>query len=135
MSLLKWIDIKIIGDERGQLVSLEENRNIPFSIKRVYYLTSMQSDLPRGFHAHKVLQQVAICLAGSCRMVLDDGQSKVEVLLDSFSKGLIIDPMIWHEMHDFNKGCVLMVVASDYYDETDYIRNCNQYLRHFLFPQ
>lgn len=130
MSLINFIDIKTIGDSRGYLVALEGERNIPFPIKRVYYLTAMNPDLPRGFHAHKKLSQVAICLHGKCRMILDNGIKKEEVWLDSFSKAIRIEPMIWHEMHDFSVDCVFMVLASDYYDESDYIRDYDNFLNH-----
>lgn len=123
MSLLKLIDLKPLGDERGQLSVLEAQKNIPFPIKRVYYLTNMKSNVPRGFHAHKKLEQVAVCVAGECTMLLDDGNNKENVLLDSPCKAIRIEPMVWHEMHDFSDDCVLLVLASDHYDESDYIRN------------
>jgi dTDP-4-dehydrorhamnose 3,5-epimerase-like enzyme len=123
MTLLKLIDLKPLGDERGQLSVFEAQKNIPFSIKRVYYLTGMKSDVPRGFHAHKKLEQVAVCVAGKCRMLLDNGKIKEDVWLDSPSKAIRIEPMVWHEMHDFSEGCVLLVLASELYDEEDYIRD------------
>lgn len=124
-----WIDFGIKGDERGYLVALEECRNIPFRIKRVYYIFDTKDSVRRGLHAHKQVRQVAVCLAGSCRLLLTDGRERAEVLLDTCHKGLVIDPMIWHEMFDFSRGCVLMVVASDYYDEADYIRSYDDFLR------
>ena len=127
MSLINWINTRVIGDERGHLVALEENKNIPFDIKRVYYLTGMQKDLPRGFHAHKALKQVAVCVNGSCEMILDDGVHKENVYLNSFEKALIIDSFVWHEMHNFSDDCVLMVIASDHYDEQDYIRSYEEF--------
>ncbi len=128
MSLLKRIDLKSLGDERGQLSILEAQKNIPFSIKRVYYLTNMKHDVPRGFHAHKELEQVAVCVAGKCRMLLDNGQVKEEVWLDAPNKAIRIEPMVWHEMHDFSEDCVLLVLASDHYDESDYIRNYSDFI-------
>ncbi|CAM2825840.1 sugar 3,4-ketoisomerase [Vibrio neptunius] len=128
MSLIQWIDFKEIGDERGCLVALESNRNIPFAIKRVYYLYNLSPDLPRGFHAHRKLVQVAICLSGSCNILMDDGSHKIEVNLNSQSKGLLIDVMQWHEMRSFSKDCVLLVLASDMYQESDYIRDYNCFL-------
>jgi len=127
MSLIRWIDFATRGDERGYLVALEANKNIPFDIKRVYYLTGMKKDVPRGFHAHKELHQVAICLSGKCILKMDDGKTKSEVWLDSMAKGLIIPPMVWHEMHEFSENCVLMVLASEYYDESDYIRDYQEF--------
>ena len=123
MGLVKWIDFDIHGDERGQLVSLEENKNIPFDVRRIYYLYGTKDNVSRGFHAHKELRQIAVCVAGKCLMKLDDGINKEEVWLNSPARGLLIDKMVWHEMHHFSDDCVLMVVADDYYDETDYVRD------------
>lgn len=123
MSLVKLLDIKTLGDERGHLVALENDKSVPFAIKRVYYLTDTQPGVPRGFHAHKELTQVAVCVSGRCLMKMDDGYTQEEVWLDAPDKAIVIDKMIWHEMHDFSSDCVLLVLASDFYDEQDYIRN------------
>ena len=122
------IDFSSLGDERGFLVALEANQEIPFDIKRVYYIFGTKEGVSRGFHAHKDLRQVAVCVSGKCRMVLDDGYKKKEVWLDSPVKGLVIDKMVWREMHDFSADCVLLVLASEHYDEEDYIRDYNQFL-------
>jgi dTDP-4-dehydrorhamnose 3,5-epimerase-like enzyme len=129
VSLINLIDFKSLGDDRGQLFSLEGNQNIPFDIKRIYYMYGMQSDVPRGFHAHKELQQVAICIKGSCKLQMDDGRIKEEVVIGKANVGLVIDKLIWHEMHDFSDDCILMVIASDHYDENDYIRNYKQFIK------
>lgn len=123
MSLVEFLNISALGDARGQLVVCENMRNVPFDIKRVYYLTGTIDGVSRGFHAHKELEQVAVCVSGKCLMVLDDGQIKEEVWLDSPLKVIKIDRMVWHEMHYFSADCVLLVMASDYYDEADYIRD------------
>lgn len=128
MSLIKWIDFPALGDERGSLVALEAEKSVPFVIKRVYYIFGTKAGVSRGFHAHKKLQQVAICITGSCRMILDDGQQQSEVLLNSPNKGLVIGDLVWREMHDFSKDCVLLVLASEHYDESDYIRDYNDFL-------
>lgn len=122
MSLLQWIKFPSLGDERGSLVVLEGGKTVPFEIKRVYYIFGTQPGVARGFHAHRKLRQVAACVTGKCRMVLDDGKKRDEAWLDSPNKGLVIKDMVWHEMHDFSSDCVLLVLASDHYDETDYIR-------------
>lgn len=129
MSLIKLIDFKLLGDDRGHLTVLEANKNIPFDIKRVYYLTDTQAGVPRGFHAHKELEQVAVCVSGKCRMILDDGRHKEETWLDSVSKAIRIEKMVWHEMHDFSPDCVLLVLASEHYDESDYIREYDVFLK------
>ena len=123
MSLINIINFPALGDERGALVALEANRQIPFDIKRVYYIYGTAQGVARGFHAHKALKQVAICLKGSCRFVMDDGKDKQDVTLATPDKGLLIDAMQWHEMYDFSEDCVLMVLADQLYDESDYIRD------------
>ncbi|MFI8646425.1 FdtA/QdtA family cupin domain-containing protein [Pseudomonas sp. NIBR-H-19] len=128
MSLLKFLNIKTLGDDRGHLIALENDKSVPFAIKRVYYLTNTQPGVPRGFHAHKELTQVAVCVSGRCLMKMDDGHSQEEVWLDAPDKVIVIDKMIWHEMHDFSPDCVLLVLASDFYDEQDYIRNYEAFL-------
>lgn len=128
MSLINLIEFKQLGDERGGLISLEQNKNIPFDIKRAYYIFDTKDSVARGFHAHKKLQQVAVCLKGSCRFIMDDGKNKEEVTLDRPNIGILIDVMQWHEMYDFSRDCVLLVLASDYYDELDYIRDYDDFL-------
>jgi dTDP-4-dehydrorhamnose 3,5-epimerase-like enzyme len=129
MSLLKTIDFPLLGDERGSLISLEANKQIPFAIKRVYYIYGTQADVARGFHAHKQLKQVAVCVSGKCRMILDDGVKREELWLDSPDKGLLIGDLVWREMHDFSADCVLLVLASEHYDESDYIRDYDDFIR------
>ncbi len=128
MSLIKTISFKEIGDERGSLVSLEENSNIPFVIKRVYYIFGTKSDVVRGMHAHKDLEQVAVCVKGSCTFTLDNGVMRETVVLDNESKGLLIGNNIWREMSNFSSDCVLLVLASQFYDESDYIREYADFL-------
>jgi len=127
MSLIEILDIESRGDERGQLIALENNKNIPFSIKRVYYLTQTRENVARGFHAHKELMQVAVCISGRCLMKLDDGVNQEEVWLDSPVKAILIRKMIWREMHHFSPDCVLLVLASELYDEQDYIRSYSHF--------
>lgn len=128
MSLIEWTHFPPLGDNRGSLVALEGQKTVPFAIQRVYYLFGTQLGVSRGFHAHKKLQQVAVCVTGRCRMVLDDGQKREEVWLDSPTQGLLIGNMVWREMHDFSSDCVLLVLASEHYDEADYIRDYEYFL-------
>ncbi|MCH4995754.1 sugar 3,4-ketoisomerase [Pectobacterium carotovorum] len=120
---VKIIQLQTHGDDRGVLVALEQGKNIPFEIKRVYYLFKTKEGVRRGFHAHKTLRQVAISVRGSCRFLLDDGNEKVELLLDNPAQGVVIEPHFWHEMYEFSEDCVLMVLADQLYDESDYIRD------------
>lgn len=129
MSLVKLIPFSSFGDCRGNLVALEENKNIPFHIKRVYYLFDTKNDVIRGLHAHKNLKQVAFAISGSCRFILDNGKEREEVILDSPKQGLLIESCIWREMHDFSDDCILVVLASEYYDESDYIRDYEEFLQ------
>ncbi|MDH0447932.1 FdtA/QdtA family cupin domain-containing protein [Shewanella sp. GD04112] len=126
--LVNIIDFNTLGDERGSLIALEANNQIPFEIKRVYYLFATKPGVARGFHAHKALKQIAICLKGSCRFVMDDGKDKQDVILATPNKGLLIDAMQWHEMYDFSEDCVLMVLADQVYDESDYIREYSKFI-------
>lgn len=128
MTLATFIAFQSKGDDRGSLVALESAKNIPFEIKRVYYIFDTKSDVVRGLHAHKDLLQVMVCLKGSCRVVLDNGSNKEQVVLDTPDKGLLLDSMMWREMHDFSENCVLLVLANEHYDESDYIRNYDDFL-------
>ena len=107
---------------------IKDYGKIPFNIKRAYFIFNTKKNVSRGFHAHRDLQQVAVCVAGKCRMTLDDGKKREEVWLDSPNKGIYIDKYIWREMHDFSKDCVLLVLASEHYSESDYIRDYDQFL-------
>jgi dTDP-4-dehydrorhamnose 3,5-epimerase-like enzyme len=124
---IKLIQLQSHGDNRGSLVALEEQKNIPFAIKRVYYLFDTKENVRRGFHAHKKLKQLAIVLKGSCRFLLDNGKDKVEVLLDNPAQGLFIESFVWREMFDFSDDCVLMVLADAFYDESDYVRDYKEF--------
>lgn len=130
MSLISWIDFQTLGDERGSLVALEigMEKAVPFDIKRVYYIYHTAKGVSRGFHAHRNLKQVAICVAGKCRMVLDNGSTREETWLDCPTKGLLIESMVWREMHDFSEDCVLLVLASEHYGEADYIRSYTDFI-------
>ncbi len=121
-------DFEEHGDERGILIALEENRNIPFDIRRCYFMYNTQPGISRGFHAHKTLQQVLICVRGSCSILLDNGTEKAVVPLDRPNKGLYISASIWRVMQDFSDDAVLMVLADQLYDEADYIRNYDDFL-------
>lgn len=134
MSLLNLIDFPILGDDRGGLIAIENKKQIPFDIKRTYYIFNTKQGISRGFHAHKNLSQVLICVKGSCRILLDNGKTKETVILNSPSQGLLIKDLIWREMHDFSDDCILLVLANEYYDESDYIRNYDDFLKEVNKP-
>lgn len=127
MQIIKYI-FQQHGDERGQLVALEEFRDIPFEIKRVYYMYDTAEGVRRGLHAHRKLEQILICIHGSCKVLLDNGTEKKVVLLENQYEGLYVPNTMWREMYDFSADAVLMVLASDYYDESDYIRDYDEFL-------
>lgn len=127
MQIVKYV-FQQHGDDRGQLVALEENKDIPFETKRVYYMYDTKKNVTRGLHAHISLKQILICIHGSCKVVLDNGTERESVQLDKPYEGLYIPPNTWREMLDFSSDAILMVLASDYYDENDYIRNYDTFL-------
>ena len=129
MSICQFYQLPNLGDSRGALVSMDLSTCLRFEIKRAYYIFGTKSDVSRGFHAHKTLHQAAVCISGSCIMVLDDGETREDVLMDSPFKGVDLPPMLWHEMHSFSPDCVLLILASDYYDESDYVRNYSDFKR------
>lgn len=124
------IDFEEHGDDRGTLVAVEQMKNLPFEIKRCYYMYDTKPGVRRGFHAHKALKQVLLCVHGSCKILLDDGTEKAEVQLDKPNRGLVIESNIWREMFDFSEDAVLMVLASELYDESDYIRNYEDFIKY-----
>ncbi len=116
------------GDDRGELVSLEEFNDIPFRIKRVYYMYKTAPGVHRGFHAHKSLEQIMICIHGSCKVLLDNGREKKIIYMETPYEGLYIPNNFWREMYDFSEDAVLMVLASEVYKEEDYIRDYDAFL-------
>ena len=126
---IKIINFDIHGDERGSLISLESYRNIPFDIKRIYYIFNTKEGVRRGFHAHKNLKQVVVCVKGSCEFLLNDGKGEEKIIMNSPDKGLLIDRFVWREMYNFSNDCVLMVLANDYYIEDEYIRDYNEFIK------
>ena len=126
---IKILEFKIMGDERGSLIALEEDFNVPFSIKRVYYIFDTKKNVTRGKHAHRKLKQVLVATSGSCDILLDNGYEQKTVRLDSPTKGLYVDSPIWREMSNFSDDCVLMVVANCLYDTSDYIRDYDEFLK------
>ncbi len=127
-SFWEKIDLRQFGDERGSLVSIERNSGLPFDIKRVYYIFGTSQGVTRGCHAHRNLDQVLIALAGSCKILVNDGHREETIELSRASVGLRIRNFIWREMYDFSPGCVLLVLASAEYDESDYIRSFDRFI-------
>lgn len=118
------------GDDRGQLISIEEYKDIPFDIKRVYFMYDTISSVVRGHHAHKKLEQILFCVHGRCKVRLDNGYEKKVVNLEKPYEGLYISSDMWREMYDFSEDAVLMVLASELYDEKDYIRDYEEFVEY-----
>ena len=122
---------KVLGDDRGKLIAIESGVDVPFEVKRVFYIYGTQSGIPRGQHSHHETKQYLIVVSGSCKVTLDNGNEKTTYELSQPNIGLFQDALIWGEMHDFSEDCVLLVLASEHYDEADYIRNYNEFLEIF----
>lgn len=133
MNNVRMIEFKDIVDENnkerpmGHLTPIESGQDIPFEIKRIYYLTRVPENTIRGFHSHKELQQVLLCLNGRVTISVATPYEKELITLDDPAKGLYIGPMIWREMYDFSPGSVLVILASQHYNEEEYIRDYRSY--------
>lgn len=131
MSLRKCqiIDLPRINDPRGNLTFVEANRHIPFDIRRVYYLYDVPGGAERGGHGHKQLHQLIIAMSGSFDIHLDDGVEKKSVHMNRSYFGLYVCPMIWREIDNFSSGAVCLVLASNLYDEADYYRDYDEFMK------
>ncbi|UCE39643.1 MAG: WxcM-like domain-containing protein, partial [Thermoplasmata archaeon] len=125
----KIIEFPKIQDPRGNLTFIEAKKHIPYDIRRVYYLYDVPGGAERGGHAHKKLHQLIIAMSGSFDVVLDDGHAKKRVHLNRSYYGLYICPMIWRELDNFSSGSVCMVLASNYYNEDDYYRDYDEFVK------
>jgi hypothetical protein len=124
------IELPKITDPRGNLSIIEECRQIPFDIKRVYWVYDVPGGESRGGHAHKHLKQFVVALSGSFTVTLDDGRERKTVLLNHPWQGLLIDVNTWRTLDDFSSGAVCMVLASEHYEEGDYIYDYNEFLKY-----
>lgn len=125
----RTIDIKTINQEGiGGLSFFEAEKDIPFPIKRIYYITDVPMGIKRGFHAHKELKQLLFCPYGKICITLDDGINREDIILDAPSKGIVIESPLWREMLWLEENSVLCVAASDYYSEQDYIRDYDEFI-------
>lgn len=124
------ITFKTFSDELGSLTPIEYPKHIPFPIKRIYYIYNVESDIIRGHHSHKRLHQILIAVNGSIKIKVKRGDEEEEIIqLNDPAQGLYVGPMIWREMYDFSDKAVLLVLASQIYDEKDYIRDYNEYIK------
>ena len=125
---VQLIDFPKISDDRGNISVVEGNRQIPFDIKRVYYLYDVPTEAQRGAHGHKTLEQAIIAISGSFEFTLDDGYNRQTFFLKKPWQGLYVPPMMWRELNSFSSGSVCLVLASDIYKEDDYYRNYKEFL-------
>jgi hypothetical protein len=125
-----YLFLKRIEDNRdGVLCIAEALRDLPFEIKRFYFITNLENALSvRGKHAHRNLLQAIFCVSGSFILTLDDGTLQQDIVMAQNHVGVLLGPRLWHTMHSFSSGCVLLVAASDYYEESDYIRDYGDFL-------
>jgi dTDP-4-dehydrorhamnose 3,5-epimerase-like enzyme len=131
MPVVERFHFQHIDSATGSIVVAQGERDVPFAIKRIYFLHSVPPAQTRGLHAHKTLTQIAVCVRGSCKIRLDNGRETADVVLSSPHEGILIRPMLWREMSEFSEDCVLLVLASDHYDEADYIRNYEDFKNAF----
>jgi len=122
------ISFKRFGGDLGALTPIEEMGDVPFDIRRIYYINQVPSDVTRGFHSHRALEQVLLCVNGSVKIRIKTPFEEEIVELCDDAKGLFIGHMVWREMFDFSPGAVLLVLASEHYTEEDYIRDYEDYL-------
>lgn len=124
------IALKRVTDARDGILCIGECcREIPFDVKRVYYVTNLENNVSiRGKHAHRALQQIIFCIQGSFTLGLDDGSNHQEIRLERGPIGIFLGPRLWHTMYDFTSDCAFMVVASDYYNEMDYVRTYEEFM-------
>ena len=126
---VRLIEFPRIHDHRGNLTFIENSRHTPFDIKRVYYLYDVPGGAARAAHGHKALHQLMIAMSGSFDVTLDDGTEKKKYHLNRSYSGIYIPPMMWRDLDNFSSGAVCMVLASDYFDESDYYRNYDDFVK------
>lgn len=131
MQNVRPIEFKKITDGRGNLTPIEYPIDIPFEIKRIYYIYNVGEGVPRGFHSHKDLEQILLAVNGNIDILVKTPEEEQIIRLDDPAKGLYIGPMIWREMHNFSNQAVLLVLASNVYDEKDYLRDYNEYEKEY----
>lgn len=122
------LDFNVLDSRQGNAVNIESENSVPFDIKRIYYIFNTERYAVRGRHAHHNLEQAIICVSGACDFILDDGKERETIHLDDPSRALYIKNNIWREFTNFTEDCVVMVLASEHYNEDDYIRDYNKFI-------
>lgn len=129
MKNCKLFELNFFEDERGKLVPLVDKGLMPFDVKRIYYILGNKNNITRGKLAHKSLEQILVCVNGSCGLLLDDGICKKTYELNKFNKALYIENNIWREIFDFSSDCILLSLNSEFHDENELIRDYNKFLK------
>lgn len=127
MKKYKMLSFLQLGDDRGHLVVVEGMKDIPFEIKRMFYIYGTKSDVIRGQHANRNSEFVLINLAGSCKIKVDDGKNIETIILDKAHEGIYLDKMVWKDMYDFSKDSILLVLSNYSYDSQEYVRDYNEF--------
>lgn len=126
---IELINLPRFTDPRGNLSVVEQNENVPFDIKRVFFTYDVPGGESRADHANKSLIEFIVAVSGSFTVSLDDGIEKKKILLNKPYQGLLVNPMIWRKLEDFSSGAVALVICSDFYNEADYIRDYEEYIK------
>jgi len=125
----KLFDLNNYGDELGALIPIEVGNNSPFEVKRIFYIYDTKPHVKRGCHANKNSKFIMIMISGSCKVKIDDGKTTEEITLNSPKQALYLDKMLWKEMYDFSYNAILLVLSNEHYDENEYIRNYDDFLK------
>lgn len=125
---VRWHELRGSADVRGKLGFVEGERELPFAIKRAYFIYDVAEGQSRGAHAHRELRSLFLAMSGSFDLVLDDGHEKRTFHLDDPRRGVLVPRMVWRDLHHFSPGAVCLVLASDWYDEADYFRRHDDFL-------
>ena len=123
------IDLRSFGDERGSLIAFEKGSNVPFDVKRAFYIYDTRGDVARGCHANRNSEFLLVVINGSCRVKIDDGKIQDDILLNKPHQALYLNKMVWKEMYEFSHNAVLLVLSSELYDEAEYIRDYENFLK------
>ena len=129
VALARVLEMRKISNPKGNLTAIEGGRDIPFEIRRVYYLYDVPGGESRGGHAHKNLHQLIVATSGSFDVILDDGIERQRFPLNRAHFGLYVPPMLWRELENFSSGAVCVVLASEHYDEHDYLRDYQEFMK------
>jgi dTDP-4-dehydrorhamnose 3,5-epimerase-like enzyme len=125
----RMIEFPQLGDDRGSLVVVEQLKEIPFDLKRIFYIYGTKENVVRGQHANRKSEFVLINLKGTCKVMVDDGKNKEVIVLDKPHSGIYLDKMVWKDMYDFSEDSILLVLSSELYDKSEYVSDYDQFIQ------